>query len=322
MKTAFQILATLIFLFLSQGCRADWQRPVAIDSFTDLNALFPKVAARNDSIFVIYGNNMFQRSLDNGQTWQDKFTLPQGGFDRYYDFEISGDTLILCYAFVQFPFNYHFYYSTDFGQNWQGPRDISCPGDIEFSSMNYDHNIVSICTETYQGDAHRPISLMTSQDLGLNWTEPESLYNVAMGAWVFFYYFYHNPYIFLAENLGWPYYSGLSLLFAPDGGQSWVDVSSLGRGGNGGYQEMAASADGKMAYVFHDWNSWIDLYSRILVSASSDSGYTWTEPVVISVANRDYYPRVAISGDTTTGSPLARTWPSSSRIASTAAQPS
>jgi hypothetical protein len=98
------------------------------------------------------------------------------------------------------------------------------------------------------------------------------------------------------------FFSNVRLLYSIDNGESWVGIDSLTPTIMGyGYPRLAASADGRIAFVYHIWDpDWhMEDSSYVKLRVSTDSGITWSAPVDISDSTfTNHTPRLDMRGDT------------------------
>jgi hypothetical protein len=296
----------LSLLFAEIESYANWSAPVYIDSVS-FSPFLPQVAARNDSIFVLYsdygfdsGNNKFVRSVDGGNTWTNRFVLPHGEAPEYANFKIAGDTLVIFYTFEQFPYTHHFTFSTNFGESWGYIRNVIYPFWVYEESFDYAGPIATMCGAALTPDGNNySIVLKESNDFGESWPDSDVVFTYGgTSAIPCFYYFYGLPFIITAGYLDYFGRSRMQLFekISPD--SSWLIYGPFGPAGDEPEQNMDASSDGHMAFVFQDLNSWLYDRSHIFISTSSDYGHTWSDLSDISVANFNFRPRIAVSYDT------------------------
>jgi hypothetical protein len=284
----------LFILLTTPPLNAGWTEAVLIDS-TRVLLPGPRITARGDSLAIIYGDDRFKRSLDAGLTWQDQYVLPEGHFPfEWRDLKPQGDTLVIYSIYGPSHSNLAFYYSVDFGQTWSGPRECEDCHSLGYFSAEFDGALISICNAMeFTGHIH----IVSSTDFGVTWGEPEPVYSYDHITIPLLNYFYGFPYI-IAENNESYLTSILNLLFSTDGGDSWIHIDSLVAEAFNWFESMDASPDGQMAFVYHDYNTWVGDESWVYVCVSSDSGFTWSSPIDLSVTDRNYFPRVAVSADT------------------------
>ena len=287
----------LIFIiFLSVKAFAGWTDPVVIDTYEHL--AYPQIQARGDSIYVIY-QNKFVRSLDGGQSWQDEFILPECEFIQDSDFRLRGDTLAVFYDTSQYFTNHPaFYFSTNFGETWEGPRYCGqYAAAYQFFSCNYQGDTVSVCSIENTFDDYFKVLMKNSYDFGMNWAEPESIWYYDHAGFPKLYYYYGKPYILSELDQG-GILSSVKLLYDVDGELNWHEIDLFSGSGITFEHNMGASPNGQMAVVYEDGNSWVWLWSNVLFRASSDSGVTWGPIIDLSETRSNHDPRVDVSGDT------------------------
>ena len=289
-------LTIIMVILIATHASADWTPPTIVDTVEAIPP-GPRITAKGDSIAMIYGNDRFIRSLDGGLSWQDRYILPDGAHPyKWRNLKAQGDTLVLYSIFGQSDLDLAFYYSFNFGETWDGPRQCNdCNTWLGYFSAQYDGTTLSICNVI---ELTGQVFLINSTDFGVTWGDEIPVYNYGDITKPLLNYYYGRPYI-LAEyshNLYEP--TVLSLLFSTDNGVSWIHSDSIASEGANWFQSFAASSDGQMGFVYHDYNQWIGDDSWIYICLSSDSGYTWAAPNDISISDRNYFPRLAITGDT------------------------
>jgi hypothetical protein len=291
----------LVFLVPTIGI-AGWQAPVLIDSGGYFER--PEIEARNDSIYVICRSS-FVRSLDGGLTWQDEHLFTEeGGLRDGESFKLEGDTITAFFG-TNLPsgvVRMWLYFSSDFGLTWQGPRDtwaysgypnVTCCRSG--TSLYQSANITNI---NEQGTVY----FSKSDDFGVNWRAPRIIYWYdTPGAPYVCKYFGR---VFIISDINYMqsiHLSTIQILYSVDEGENWVSLDSLTSVGTNFGVSAAASNNGHMAFIYHDW--WPDDpggedSSRVYVSVSSDSGSTWSWPVDLSDTTfSNYKPRLAMNGD-------------------------
>jgi hypothetical protein len=291
MKNTYALLTIFLILTLTAISYAGWSEPVFVDSLSYSQPPWNAIEARNDSIYLIYDFFNFIRSIDGGLTWQDPFFIDGRGY-MDSDFKLQGDTLVI--FFIGSGGERQFYFSSDFGESWQGPRTLEWGPGIPISA-NHNHNVVSYCLIDIEA-TH--IFLKTSTDFGITWAEAESIWTFEGAVFShILYYFYDRPYI-LSTGYGGEALWTIKLLFSPDNGESWIAYDSLSEIGWNWEQWMDASDGGQMAFVYHHYTSRPGEESKVLVCLSPDSGLTWTAPIDVSLYDINYFPSISVSGDT------------------------
>ena len=304
-KTIEFVFLTLFILLANVESNASWTTPVYIDSIS-YSPYMPRIAARNDTIFALCseygfesGNNKFVRSIDGGDTWIDRFVLPDGQIPEYVDFKIISDTLVIFYAYDQFPYTHHFIISTNFGESWNYIRNIICPFLVFDGSFDYFGATVSICGASALNGHDYSIVLKSSYDFGETWSDSELVFTYGnMAAIPAFYYFYGRPFIVVAGYLNDFGQSRIQLFVKLNHDSLWTILGPFGSAGDDPRQNICASVNGKMAFVFQDLNLSTFDSSHIFISTSSDSGSTWSPLSDISMADFNFNPRVAVADDT------------------------
>jgi hypothetical protein len=290
-------------LLLCPYVLASWTEPVLVDTIGPSRGL-PLIAERNDSIYVLYpdtssflGNNKFARSVDNGITWGNYYKLPDGFMPEYSDFKIAGDTMVIFYTFIQFPYTHHFIFSRNYGESWDSARHLTYPWLLSDGTFDYFGSTATFCgAYNFDGNNYY-LGLQSSYDFGISWPDTETIFNYgSTGATPAFYYFFDRPYILVAGYQSMPGRSRMQLFVKFD--SSWTISDVYDTSGDIPEQNMCASENGRMAFVFQDLDSWIWDRSHIFICTSPDSGRTWSTPADISMINFNYNPRVAISNDT------------------------
>jgi hypothetical protein len=128
MRRFFYVVISCIACLFPNSVIAGWQNPVVVDSL-EYSYDWPLIKARNDSILVSF-NNVIIRSLDGGQTWQDRNEL--GTYTKLdEDSELQGDTITAYYISPPDPVTY-LIFTTDFGYSWSEPRETYGNGHITF----------------------------------------------------------------------------------------------------------------------------------------------------------------------------------------------
>jgi len=269
---------------------AGWSDPVIIRDIE--NEAYPEIQARHDSIFVIY-EDKFIRSLDAGQTWQDQYAFENTIFFRDSEFQINGDTIVVFNGAAE----YQFYFSTDFGETWQGPRLCGYyPSMFYCVSLNYRHNAITMCYSEYISDYLWTISLKNSYDFGITWAEPESIWAETHGLTPKIYYYANEPIILYELEQG---YTDSDVFFLHKNiDANWQAFYLFDGSGLTAKHSLALSLNGRIAVVYEDANYITLPPSRVLFRASSDSGLTWNSIVELSEGDHNYYPKIAIASDT------------------------
>jgi hypothetical protein len=292
------LIMPILLLWQIGRSQAGWLEPILVDS-TYVVSRPQELIARNDSIYVIQYEGKFLRSVDSGQTWLDCCILDNGPVPDN-GMHLQHDTLVVFIYRTDSPFFYLMqYFSTDFGQTWQGPRQMPNGSIYSIPTACPDGSNIDLVISDVWNDAWY-LFLSTSNDFGINWSIPSSFYYFDTAMFPSLYSFYNRIYILMEVN----YQDQLSrstiqLLFSADNGNSWVLRDSLTDVGYNSEQHLAAASDGKMAFVYNDW--WADRPERqsgVYVCFSSDSGSTWTAPSNLSNQRVNYMPRVALSNDT------------------------
>lgn len=185
--------------------------------------------------------------------------------------------------------------STDAGQTWSTPVDVSQPGRDAATPQIAMSGSTAVITWRRSNGTNQVVQAAHSTDGGLTWSTPQDVSPAGQDA--------SQPQLAVSGSTGvitWYRSNGTSQIVQAartnDGGQTWstaTDLSAPGR--DAVYPTVAVS--GSTAIV--TWYRTNGSNQIVQAARSIDGGSTWSTPIELSVPGYDaVYPNVAMQGST------------------------
>ncbi|MGM0626687.1 MAG: hypothetical protein ACQETZ_00825 [Candidatus Fermentibacterota bacterium] len=310
-----------IFSAYSDDFGQSWSYKTSVSDPEAYAEGFPKIAddslgnlyvvwhdCRGPEPYAIY----FSRSLDGGETWlwPNVEVTDDGGYGECPSIasNADGSRLVTVFNRPDGPYRTYASYSTDGGLNWSDDMPIGdATGDGQYFAVvehTSDDSFASIWVD--ERDTETYVYCSVSEDGGETWVQPNipvpcggygpSGYSLDLHYDGSVLHAYWIEMYWLDSPVYEVYYSR-----SPDGGYTWLEEPA--RVDSGGYS-VGRKKGGIWARdpenIFAVWNSTSGYTGYAVCSISSDSGKTWSVPVIANPESAEAH-RCDIYGDVDTG---------------------
>ncbi|MBL8194086.1 MAG: hypothetical protein JNM06_09885 [Blastocatellia bacterium] len=208
------------------------------------------------------GTSGIYKSIDGGVNWTNVLKVGESVFASAVDIEMDPSNSSILFASI---FNIGVFKSTDAGQTWsmvRGGLPTQEVSRVDIGIAPSNSNIVyASAGNSRTGDL---LDIYKSTDAGNTWRAtsrpPQSGFGNICQC------FYDNRIVVDPDNPDTVYYGGVALYRSTNGGQSWIDISSISSMHPDFHAiQINRSAEGKQIYIGNDGGVW----------SSLDDGKTW-----------------------------------------------